>query len=47
LQPKFVERRPSMDGVGAKYDDDTGKSRERDRDLRGDAESFARLHSDD
>jgi len=36
-----------MDGVGAKDDDDTGKSRERDRDLRGDAESFARLHSDD
>ena len=36
-----------MNGVGAKDDDDTGKSRERDRDLRGDAESFARLHSDD
>jgi hypothetical protein len=36
-----------MDGVGAKDHDDTGKSRERDRDLRGDAECFARLHSDD
>ena len=33
-----------MDGVGAKDDDDTGKPRQRDGDLRGDPESFARLH---
>ena len=43
-KPEFVGRRPFMNRFTSKNDHNTGKTRQRDGDLRRNAKSFARFH---
>ena len=47
LEAKLVEGGPAVNGFGAKDHDDSGKPCQRDSHLRGNAQSFARLHKCD
>src|SRR4029450_7778424 len=43
-QSEFIQRRPLMDRFAPKNDHYAGKTGQRDRNLRGNAKSFARFH---